>query len=69
MKKLPMLSSDQVKESFGNENLRVFESSTEMFRILRNVKIKNPVYLFMTSGDFDGTDLIAISKDLLSNKV
>jgi hypothetical protein len=39
-----------------------------MFDKIRKLKVKDPVYLLMSSGDFDGTDLKELAYALLSNK-
>lgn len=61
LKKLPPLSVDKVKEAFGKKDLQIFDNSDELFSFLANRKPKDPVYLFMSSGDFDGHDLLSIS--------
>lgn len=67
-KNLPPLTKEVVKEAFGGENIEVFDDSAEMFSHIKNLNIENPVYLFMSSGDFDGYDLQAFSEQLLSEK-
>jgi UDP-N-acetylmuramate: L-alanyl-gamma-D-glutamyl-meso-diaminopimelate ligase len=64
VKKLPFLSVDEVKKAFGT-NIMVFSNSSEMFSFLRKQKFRNPVYLFMSSGDFDGRNLLELSEKLL----
>ncbi len=68
MKKLTLLSKEHIGEFFGSGAPEVFDNSTEMFRKIKNLNVKNPVYLLMSSGDFDGTDLRGLAIDLLSNK-
>lgn len=61
MKKLPPLSPEKVKEAFGMESLKVFDRSADMFSFLKTGKFRNPVFLFMSSGDFDGQSLTSLS--------
>ena len=61
LKKLPALSDDRVKEAFAKKDLHVFDNSDKLFSYLANLKVKDPVYLFMSSGDFDGRDLLSLS--------
>jgi UDP-N-acetylmuramate: L-alanyl-gamma-D-glutamyl-meso-diaminopimelate ligase len=61
MKKLPPLSPENVKEAFGLKDLLVYNRSDELFSFLRTRKFTNPVYLFMSSGDFDGHSLSSLS--------
>ena len=57
LKKLKPISKDIVAKAFGGENISVYENSEELFSKIKNQNHKNPVYLFMSSGDFDGFDL------------
>lgn len=68
IKKLVPLSKDMVKEAFDNKNLTVFDNSGELFSNIKTRRFSNPVYLFMSSGDFDGCDLGLLSEELLCNK-
>jgi UDP-N-acetylmuramate: L-alanyl-gamma-D-glutamyl-meso-diaminopimelate ligase len=65
LKKLTPLSPEEVINAFGEKNMRVFDNSGEMFAFIRQQKFSNPVYLFMSSGDYDGCDLIKMSEELL----
>ena len=67
LKKLPPLSKDAVKEAFSGQNLAVFDNSAEMFDFIKSSHFPSPVYLFMSSGDFDGCDLKMLSEELLSH--
>jgi UDP-N-acetylmuramate: L-alanyl-gamma-D-glutamyl-meso-diaminopimelate ligase len=65
IKKLPSLSVDEVRKAFGEKEIRVYDNSSEMFSFIRKQKFRNPVYLFMSSGDYDGKNLLELSEDLL----
>lgn len=65
LKKLPSLSVEDVRKAFGDSNVMVFDNSSEMFSFIQKQKFRNPVYLFMSSGDYDGKNLLEISEDLL----
>jgi len=69
LKKLPPLSKEAVKEAFAGHNLEVFDNSAEMFDHIKSQHFASPVYLFMSSGDFDGCDLKKLSEDLLSSNI
>jgi len=57
MKHLPPLNPLEVKEAFGGDNIKVFTSTEDLFgNILKNRK-DNSVFLFMSSGNFNGYDL------------
>jgi UDP-N-acetylmuramate: L-alanyl-gamma-D-glutamyl-meso-diaminopimelate ligase len=69
MKKLAPLSKDAVKEAFSGQNLMVYNNSAEMFDYIKSRHYPNPVYLFMSSGDFDGCDLKQLSEELLGSSI
>jgi UDP-N-acetylmuramate: L-alanyl-gamma-D-glutamyl-meso-diaminopimelate ligase len=69
MKNLPSLTIYRVRECFGDNKIKVYSDSGKMFSELKNMKPKDPVYLLMSSGDFDGMDFNLLSKELLSNKL
>jgi UDP-N-acetylmuramate: L-alanyl-gamma-D-glutamyl-meso-diaminopimelate ligase len=57
LKKLDPISKNDVKKAFGGKNISVFDNSEELFSHIKDQKYNNPVYLFMSSGDFNGFDL------------
>lgn len=68
LKKLPPLSEQMVKEAFGDERLKIFNDSSEMIKSIKKQTFDHPVYLFMSSGDFNGCDVKQLSRELLQNK-
>jgi UDP-N-acetylmuramate: L-alanyl-gamma-D-glutamyl-meso-diaminopimelate ligase len=65
LKKLEPISKEAVKEAFSGQNLSVYNNSDEMFDYIKSRHFPFPVYLFMSSGDFDGHNLKHLSEDLL----
>jgi UDP-N-acetylmuramate: L-alanyl-gamma-D-glutamyl-meso-diaminopimelate ligase len=65
IKGLPSLSPEMVREAFGNESIRVFYNSSDLFTEVKRAGSDYTVYLFMSSGDFDGADMKSISVKLL----
>ncbi len=65
LKKLPVLSSEIVRKAFGVHNLHVFDNSSEMTAFLKKEHFRDPVFLFMSSGDFNGCNLRELSEELL----
>jgi UDP-N-acetylmuramate: L-alanyl-gamma-D-glutamyl-meso-diaminopimelate ligase len=57
LKKLAHLSADIVSKAFGGNNINVYNDSVKMFDFIRSQNYSCPVYLFMSSGNFDGFDL------------
>jgi UDP-N-acetylmuramate: L-alanyl-gamma-D-glutamyl-meso-diaminopimelate ligase len=68
LKKLPPITAVNVKEAFGDARLEVFSNSDELFSVMKRAGFRNPVFLLMSSGDFDGIDFYLLSEELLSNK-
>jgi UDP-N-acetylmuramate: L-alanyl-gamma-D-glutamyl-meso-diaminopimelate ligase len=68
LKKLPPLKVEKVKEAFGDDKIKVFSNSGDLFSIMKEMRPHNPVFLLMSSGDFDGMDFYSLSEELLSNK-
>ena len=68
LKKLAPLTVNKVKEAFGDNKIKVYNSSDELFSEIKRMKPDNPVFLLMSSGDFDGIDFYSLSEELLSNK-
>jgi len=64
-KRLEPFSPDTVKEGFGGNNLTVFNNSSGLMDHIKNIKLKSPVWLFMSSGDFGGCNLKMLAEELL----
>lgn len=57
LKKIEPVTKEAVSKAFKSDKLRVFDNSAELFETIKREKYTDPVYLFMSSGDFDGYDL------------
>ena len=57
LKNLEPLSKETVYKAFGGENIKVYDNSKEMFSYIKYQNYHYPVYLLMSSGDFDGFDI------------
>lgn len=66
VKKLPPLSPEEVSRAFGEKNPRVFDNSEHLFSFIREQCFGDAVYLFMSSGDFDGCNFSELAGKLLS---
>jgi UDP-N-acetylmuramate: L-alanyl-gamma-D-glutamyl-meso-diaminopimelate ligase len=62
LKKLKHLSKETVYEAFGDKQIEVYDNSAEMFSYIKSQNYKCPVYLLMSSGDFDGFDINSLVK-------
>lgn len=64
MKKLMPISKDEVKEAFGGRNVEVCDDSVDLFNKIKDTRYSSPVYLFMSSGDFDGRNLKLLAEEI-----
>jgi hypothetical protein len=56
-----------VASAFGSENIRVFNDSDILRDALLSIDGEDVVFLLMSSGDFNGTDMQLLSEKLVSN--
>ena len=68
LKRLSQISKEEVKNAFGSTKINVYDNSAEMFSFIQKQNFSDVVYLFMSSGDFDGCDLQALAEKLLQIK-
>ncbi|HKL66791.1 MAG TPA: Mur ligase family protein [Bacteroidales bacterium] len=64
LKKMRMLDNNRIRESFGNDNLKVMDDSDQLFYDIYENAGKESVYLFMSSANFNGNDLKAFAAKL-----
>jgi UDP-N-acetylmuramate: L-alanyl-gamma-D-glutamyl-meso-diaminopimelate ligase len=69
IKKLEPLSEENVKEAFSGRNVMVYNDADAMFRYIKSLHFSAPVFLFMSSGDFNGCDMKQLSEELLGSSV
>ncbi|MEA1886395.1 MAG: Mur ligase family protein [Bacteroidota bacterium] len=65
LKRLQMLEKEKVKQSFGDDSIIVIDDSDELFYKISEEAGPDTVYLFMSSGDFNGFDLHYFAEDLI----
>ncbi len=65
LKKLPVITKEQVKNAFNNQNLKVYTDSSELFQDLLEMEWNNRNLLLMSSGNFDGIDFDNIVRKIL----
>lgn len=66
LKKLPEITSSDVKEAFGREDMTVYNDSSQMLKDILNQSWKDANLLLMSSGNFDGLDPSAIASLILN---
>ena len=64
-KNLPALSFDQIRKAFNHRNLKVYSDSEVLISYLLNHNWKNKNLILMSSGNFDGLDYPAFSRNIL----
>lgn len=64
-KKLPPITTEQIKKAFGGNNLSVFTDSAELQRRLLDYSWHKANLLLMSSGNFDGMDYQAMAEKVL----
>ncbi len=57
LKNLETISIETVNKAFAGDNIKVYDNSDEMFSFIKTKHYSSPVYLCMSSGDFNGFDL------------
>jgi UDP-N-acetylmuramate: L-alanyl-gamma-D-glutamyl-meso-diaminopimelate ligase len=63
-KKLPPLTTDQVRTAFGRSDLQVYNEAGMLLRTLRMMDWNNCNLLIMTSGNFNGQDLEGFARGI-----
>jgi UDP-N-acetylmuramate: L-alanyl-gamma-D-glutamyl-meso-diaminopimelate ligase len=66
LKKLPPITTQQVKDAFGNERLEVFTDSGLLRQTLLQETWNQKNLLMMSSGNFDGLDLDGLAKKIVT---
>jgi UDP-N-acetylmuramate: L-alanyl-gamma-D-glutamyl-meso-diaminopimelate ligase len=69
MKKMPAISTDEIKQAFGRDDLQIFTSKEELDAYLKAQNWYKSNLLLMSSGTFGGTDLKKLSDKILAMPV
>jgi UDP-N-acetylmuramate: L-alanyl-gamma-D-glutamyl-meso-diaminopimelate ligase len=64
-KKIPPISEDQIRQSFGRDDVKVFTDSRKMTDDLLQMNWADKNLLMMSSGNFDGMDLSALAHKII----
>ena len=68
LKRLQPLSVESVSKAFGYGLTGVFDNTSELFSAIKEIKSDRVVYLFMSSGDFNGTRFHDLAESLVPEK-
>jgi UDP-N-acetylmuramate: L-alanyl-gamma-D-glutamyl-meso-diaminopimelate ligase len=65
-KRLPPITTEQVKTAFGRKDLLVFTDARKLIQKLQSLRYEGTALLMMSSGNFSGLDIPAFEKELLT---
>jgi len=68
LKRLPMLTSEDVFKNFNRKDILVFNQSEDIKQWLAALELNQTNLLLMSSGNFDGIDLNEFAKNLITAK-
>jgi UDP-N-acetylmuramate: L-alanyl-gamma-D-glutamyl-meso-diaminopimelate ligase len=63
-KKLEPVERDQVEAAFGNPTPEVYTIREDLIKRLREESLEKSVLVLMSSGNFDGMDVVEFAKEL-----
>jgi UDP-N-acetylmuramate: L-alanyl-gamma-D-glutamyl-meso-diaminopimelate ligase len=69
LKRMPDLPKEVVKNGFSKENLEVFNDRAELENWLNHLDYNNAVVVFMSSGNYDGSDTEAFARRITQAEV
>ena len=65
-KKLPPISTEQIKLSFGREDIMIYNDSSKLFSDLKKMEWEYTNLLLMSSGNFDGIDFSELAHQVIA---
>ena len=68
LKRLPPLSEEKIKQGFAKEGLVVLNTRSDLEKWLRSFSYNNTNLLLMSSGNYDGTDILTFANLVTENK-
>lgn len=66
LKKLPPITAEMIMQSFGRNDLQVYNDSIGLQDKLLNINRNNVVFLMMSSGDFNGINVNKLGEKIIS---
>ncbi len=66
-KRLTPITKEEVRAAFGTKNVVVFTDSQELQEVLCQQDYRNTALLLMTSGTFDGMNIVEFAKERINN--
>ena len=62
IKRMEMISPDDIKKAFGDDSILVFTNGTELQEYIEHLDKKDKIFLMMSSGNFGGINLNELFK-------
>ncbi len=66
-KRLTPITAEEVGQAFGTDNVQVFTDSQELQKVLCQQDYHNTALLMMTSGTFDGMNIVEFAKERIKH--
>ena len=67
LKRMPELPADKVIAGFGKEGLMVLNNKDKLMQWLQQQTYKNACLLLMSSGNYDGADILTFAREVTGN--
>ncbi|MGZ5133910.1 MAG: UDP-N-acetylmuramate--L-alanine ligase [Flavitalea sp.] len=67
LKRLPVLLKEKVREGFGNNKVKVIDAREELERWLKMFNYSNTNLVLMSSGNYDGADMLTFANLITKN--
>ncbi|MBC7589075.1 MAG: peptidoglycan synthetase [Chitinophagaceae bacterium] len=67
LKRMPSLPKEKVQDGFAKENLLVMNDKEELWQWLQNQNFSNSNLVLMSSGNYDGLDMMGFAKKITAN--
>ncbi|HEU4608081.1 MAG TPA: Mur ligase family protein, partial [Chitinophagaceae bacterium] len=64
LKRMPPLSAEKVKEGFGRQDIAILNDKEQLMDWLRLQSYKNANLLLMSSGNYDGADILTFAQQI-----
>ncbi|MBO9631710.1 MAG: peptidoglycan synthetase [Chitinophagaceae bacterium] len=68
LKRLPPLNEAKIKEGFGKDGLVVMNNKDVLMEWLQGQQYQNSNLLLMSSGNYDGADMLTFAKNIVESK-
>ena len=65
---MPPLDPEKVRAGFANKKLAVINNKEELMEWMSKQSFKNANLLLMSSGNYDGADILTFAKDIVKKK-